>query len=71
MVETRRRDYGTPIELHQQGDITDEGQVGGEEVAPLARAWRISVFENMEDHGGGSMVRDRYSGRAEGIPFND
>ena len=34
--------------------------------------WGISFFDDMDDYGGGAVaMRDRYSGRAEGIAFAD
>ena len=36
-----------------------------------SKSWGIYTLGDMEDHGGGSLSRDRYSGRAEGVAFND
>jgi hypothetical protein len=33
--------------------------------------WNYKTFEDMDNHKGGSMVRDRYSGRANGVAFNN
>ena len=65
MVETRRRDYGTPIRPRIEEDIADEVE---EEVdLPLftvdpPKDWRTSSFGDIKDHGGGSIGQDRYSG---------
>lgn len=37
----------------------------------LPKDWGFSAFDDMEDYGGGTVVRDRYSERTEGIAFND
>ena len=81
MVQTRRRDYGTPVQPPIVVDSADEVEVAVEEVEeelslPLfivdpPRGWGINAFGDMEDHGGGSMGRDRYSGTVEGMAFNN
>ena len=81
MVQTRRRDYGTPVQPPVVVDSADEVEVAVEEVEeelhlPLfivdpPSGWGIGAFGDMEDHGGGSLGKDRYSRRAEGMAFND
>jgi hypothetical protein len=78
MVETRRQDYGTPVQPLVVVDSGDEVEVAVEEeigqplfIVDPPKGWGISAFGDMEDHGGGSLGRDRYSGRAEGMAFND
>ena len=80
MVQTRRKNYGSPkyatvLDEAYLEEIDNE-EFEEEEKSPFfagdsSRPWGFSVFEDMDDHGGGSMVRDRYSGRAEGVAFND
>jgi hypothetical protein len=60
----------------EEEDLTATVEAEEEDQFPLLtinslRGWGFSAFDHMEDHGGGSMVRDRYSGRADGIAFND
>ena len=84
MVKTRRRDYGTPVRPLVQIDIVDEVEEEIDTADKIERKvdlpfftvdprrdWKINAFGDMEDHGGGSMGRDRYSGRADGMAFND
>ena len=80
MVQTRKKDYGSPkySSVSDKVYLEDTDKEELEEVAhtPLfavdpPKPWGFSAFEDMDDHGGGSMVRDRYSGRAEGVAFND
>ncbi len=85
MVRTRRKDYSIPVQPFVEENSTkkvvvdfEEGEEEVEEEVSLPffagdppRGWWISTFQDMEDHGGGSSVRDRYSGRAEGMAFND
>ena len=71
MVQTRTRDYNVFEEVDIRGaEGEEEPDLPFVSVDP-PKTWGISAFGIMEDHGGGSMVRDRYSGRAEGVAFND
>ena len=65
MVQTRRQDYGSPRYAPVLGETYLEGtdiETLEEEVhSPLfivhpRKPWRFSVFEDIDDHGGGSMV---------------
>ena len=76
MVTTRRQDYGSP-KYTSVVDEADSEETNEEEfllphVAVDSHVtWRVSTFTIMDDHGSGSMVRERYSGRSDGVAFND
>jgi hypothetical protein len=81
MVQTRAHDYdlSTPIveDLEaKEEDLTTEVETEKEVYLPHVtvhplRDWGFNAFNHMDDLGGGSMVQDRYLGRADGIVFND
>ena len=76
MVTTRRHHYGSP-KLTSVVDEADSEEANEKEVSlshvplNLYVTWESSTFTIMDDHGGGSMVRERYSGRSDGVAFND
>ena len=82
---TRRHDYDSPLDYMEEseGKVKDSSDLPGvldnppsvpdpPRLSDCPGTWGISSFDDMDDRGGGSVaVRDRYSGRAEGIAFAD
>ena len=76
MVRTQRQDYGLPKHnpIVEVADLeeTNEGEFFVPYVAVDSHVtWRVSPSTIMDDYGGGSIVREHYSGRSEGVAFND
>ena len=84
-MRTRRRDYDSPLDFveESEGEVEDSSDLLGVLDDPPSvpdpprlndcpGTWGISSFDDIDDRGGDSVaVRDRYSGRAEGIAFAD
>ena len=73
-MRTRRRDYDSPLDSveESEGEVEDSSDLvlvvwndppsvpDPPRLSDCPGTWRISSFDNMDDHGGGSVaVRDR------------
>ena len=82
-MRTRRRNYDSPLDSveESEGEVEDSCDLpvvlddppsvpDPPHMSDCPGTWRISSFVDMDDRGGSFVaIRDRYSGRAEGIAF--
>ena len=76
MVRTQAQDYNQVEKIEEDIEGLIPVKEEREVILPCLKVssfqrCNYSIFEEMEDHGGGSMIRACYSGRVEGMTFND
>jgi hypothetical protein len=76
MVRTQGKDYNQSKNGEENTEelvsiVEEEGYLLPCVKVNHFQRWNYCTFEDMDDHGGGSMVKDRYLERANGVAFNN